>query len=298
MGRTYDPRMSIIDDTAAADTTTIDLTARGSAEDVPAADPGQSQEQVGVRPQFSITDAAVACAVSRKTITRKLADLAEHGAAKDDDGVWRIPVEALLAVGLHPGRSVPERPMPDRPAPTTSQGAAPSGPPSAPTRGLDMISVPRDRWDDLRIRLARAEAQAAERELALADARLALRALTAGPASSGPTNASPVPVASSPTPAHEAAITVGAAPMAGAGADPAQPAIPGAAQGPSHAPVIAPSPSHVPPSAAAAAPAVESAPDPTAQVALARNEAARTGGYVPAGGPTAKRRRWWQSKGA
>lgn len=297
-GRTYDPRMSIIDDTAAADSTTIDLTARGSTQNVPAADPGQSPEQVAVRPQFSITDAAVACAVSRKTITRKLADLAEHGAAKDDDGVWRIPVEALLAVGLHPGRSVPERPMPDRPAPTTSLGAAPSGPPSAPTRGLDMISVPRDRWDDLRIRLARAEAQAAERELALADARLALRALTAGPAASAPTTTSPAPVGSSPAPAHGAAVTVGAAPMAGVGAGPAQASIAVAAPGPSHAPVVASPPSHEQPPAAAAAPAVESAPDNTTQVALARNAAARTGGYVPAGGPTAKRRRWWHGKGA
>ncbi len=44
------------------------------------------------------------------------------------------------------------------------------------------MTIPRDRWDDVRIRLARAEAEAAERALALADARLALRALTAGPA--------------------------------------------------------------------------------------------------------------------
>ena len=66
-----------------------------------------SPEQVGAagaqstaRPTFTITDAAAACSVSRKTITRKLSDLSDHGAAKDDDGVWRIPVEALLAVGL------------------------------------------------------------------------------------------------------------------------------------------------------------------------------------------------------
>ena len=45
----------------------------------------------------------------------------------------------------------------------------------------DTVTIPRDRWDDVRIRLARAEAEAAERGLALADARLALRALTAGP---------------------------------------------------------------------------------------------------------------------
>ena len=70
--------------------------------------PSVPEVQASSRPTFTITDAATACSVSRKTITRKLAELAIHGAAKDDDGVWRIPVEALLAVGLHPGRSLPE----------------------------------------------------------------------------------------------------------------------------------------------------------------------------------------------
>ena len=60
-------------------------------DDGPVADPHPSPAGAGTRPTFTITDAATACAVSRKTITRKLADLAEHGAAKDEDGVWRIP---------------------------------------------------------------------------------------------------------------------------------------------------------------------------------------------------------------
>ncbi len=126
------------------------------------------------RPTFTITDAATSCSVSRKTITRKLPELAGYGAAKDDDGVWRIPVEALLAVGLHPGRSMPAG------APSTPRQAAPAPLPARPTE-QDTITIPRDRWDDVRIRLARAEAEASERGLALADARLALRALTAGP---------------------------------------------------------------------------------------------------------------------
>ncbi len=131
--------------------------------------------QAASRPTFTITDAATACSVSRKTITRKLAELAIHGAAKDDDGVWRIPVEALLAVGLHPGRSLPEA------GHATVRPVAPAPVPARPV-DQDTITIPRDRWDDVRIRLARAEAEAAERGLALADARLALRALTAGPA--------------------------------------------------------------------------------------------------------------------
>lgn len=135
------------------------------------------------RPTFTITDAASACGVSRKTITRKLADLAGHGAAKDEDGIWRIPVEALLAVGLHPGRSLPESPVRASRAELPAPPVALAADPAAPTaRVSEMVTISRDRWDDVRIRLARAEAEAAERALALADARLALRALTAGPA--------------------------------------------------------------------------------------------------------------------
>ena len=137
--------------------------------------PDMAEARGSTRPMFTITDAATACSVSRKTITRKLPELAVHGAAKDDDGVWRIPVEALLAVGLHPGRSLsavaPSAARPVAPVPTASRPA-----------DQDTVTISRDRWDDVRIRLARAEAEASERGLALADARLALRALTAGPA--------------------------------------------------------------------------------------------------------------------
>ncbi len=148
----------------------------GSATDRAGAPAGAAQ---GRRPSFSITDAALACAVSRKTITRKLPELATHGAAKDDDGVWQIPVEALLALGLHPGRSMAHTTRPPRTVDLRGEAAEQARPEPA---GPDVVTVPRERWDDLRIRLARAEAEASERALALADARLALRALTAGPA--------------------------------------------------------------------------------------------------------------------
>lgn len=134
----------------------------------------------GARPSFTITEAASACAVSRKTITRKLAELAEAGAAKDADGIWRIPVEALLSVGLHPGRSL--TPGSARREPVVDlRSARPA--PVEHAQAPETITVPRDRWDDMRIRLARAEAESTERGRALEDARLALRALTAGPAS-------------------------------------------------------------------------------------------------------------------
>lgn len=246
----------------------------------PTIDLTERPEQPAARPTFTITDAAAACAVSRKTITRKLGDLALHGAAKDDDGIWRIPVEALLAVGLHPGRSLPGpagRPAGPAPAPAATPAAAAPAPVDS---SADVVTVPRQRWDDLRIRLAKAEAEAAERALALADARLALRALTAGPArpaevagpaaraeSTGMSTPPPVPVVAGPA----GPIGLEGAPQRGE-------------ESMNQAP-------------AAGMPTTAGAPDPAAQLAAARSHAAQNGGYVPAGPvvPTRKRR-WWQSK--
>ena len=56
------------------------------------------------RPMFTVKAAVESCQVSEKTIRRHLPALAEHGAVRDDDGAWRIPVEALEAVGLRPGK--------------------------------------------------------------------------------------------------------------------------------------------------------------------------------------------------
>ena len=251
----------------------VDEAAPTSAE-VPTNPPARPQAESGLtapepwgRPTFTITDAAAACGVSRKTITRKLAELAAHGAAKDDDGIWRIPVEALLAVGLHPGRSLPR---PDRA--TAAAPRVPSAPPVAESSvpgdgqtGPEMISVPRERWDDLRIRLARAEAEAAERALALSDARLALRALTAGPAMPAPfpppsTGIAPSSSEIAPSPAPVAPPSAGIAP-------PAQ-------DTPSDQMVSAP----------------PSAPPATA-VPPAAEPVSSTQDHMP------RKRRWWQSKG-
>jgi len=70
------------------------------------------QHTATTRPRFSITEAASLCGVHADTIRRKISALAEHGAEKDESGAWTIPVEALLAVGLKPGRPAP----PDSPA--------------------------------------------------------------------------------------------------------------------------------------------------------------------------------------
>lgn len=56
------------------------------------------------RPMLTVKAAVESCQVSEKTIRRHLPALAEHGAVRDDDGAWRIPVEALQAVGLRPGK--------------------------------------------------------------------------------------------------------------------------------------------------------------------------------------------------
>ena len=258
--------------------------------------PDVADVQASSRPTFTITDAATSCSVSRKTITRKLAELAIHGAAKDDDGVWRIPVEALLAVGLHPGRSLPE---------AGHAAVRPAAPAPVPVRPVDQdtITIPRDRWDDVRIRLARAEAEASERGLALADARLALRALTAGPATrERAAELVTDPSFSAPTgtraefPGH---VSSGAASnrvdAAATGGDPAaadQGNRTGSGSVHSEATISRDAP--VP---KLGQPELPDGPDtPAADVVAARNLAARTGGYVPAGPAPVKKRRWWQSR--
>lgn len=264
------------------------------------------------RPTFTITDAAVACAVSRKTITRKLGDLAEHGAAKDDDGVWRIPVEALLAVGLHPGRSLMTA---QAPAPRPAAHAPIQTPAARPEHVAgDMVTVSRDRWDDLRIRLARAEAEASERALALADARLALRALTAAPAAQPARAEHVLPVSQPPVGGWFGATEL--RPAASTEEDVARGSVspPEGAAGPDLA--MDPVADSATDSAngsrvgvvddgaagdARSGPAVATAgtvlPDPAAEIASARSQAARTGGYVPAAGSAkGSKRRWWHSK--
>jgi hypothetical protein len=255
---------------------------------------GVTPEKASTRPTFTITDAATSCSVSRKTITRKLPELAVHGAAKDEDGVWRIPVEALLGVGLHPGRSLPE-------APTGARPAAPEPLPVRPPEH-DTVTIPRDRWDDVRIRLARAEAEAAERGLALADARLALRALTAGPVTA---LRAPEPVAGQDPTLHVSrrdtipeVASNGEAPRAENAPRGGTAARLTAGKGEN----LAVAPSNDATTLGASTPTMEmSAPGegPDAgpvDVVAARNLAARTGGYVPAGATPMKKRRWWQSR--
>lgn len=73
---------------------------------------------------FGVKGAAKACLVSEKTIRRRLGELAENGATMDSDsGAWQIPLHALLAVGLTPGKPTPGDP--DAPVAAPAPAAAP-----------------------------------------------------------------------------------------------------------------------------------------------------------------------------
>lgn len=118
---------------------------------------------------FSVSQAAEACGVSRKTITRRLPQLADHGATKTAQG-WAIPLDALLTVGLTPGKPAPADPV------------------EAP----GLVSIPLAEYEALRAKTAQADRLAHELEVVrqqatgqaahIEDLRLALRALEAAPA--------------------------------------------------------------------------------------------------------------------
>lgn len=54
---------------------------------------------------FTAAGAAKACKVGRSTVHRYLEQGRLPGAERDADGVWQIPLSALLSVGWTPGRS-------------------------------------------------------------------------------------------------------------------------------------------------------------------------------------------------
>lgn len=56
---------------------------------------------------FTASSAAKACGVGRSTVHRYLEQGRLPGAEQDRDGVWQIPLSALLSVGWTPGRSAP-----------------------------------------------------------------------------------------------------------------------------------------------------------------------------------------------
>jgi hypothetical protein len=113
-------------------------------------------------PTFTLSEAVEACTCSRSTLRRKLKAGEIDGATQNDSGQWQIPISSLVAAGLMASTSPPEEP----PGPAES----------SPTE-LDALKAENA---ELRKRAEIAEAVAEEREKALEDTRLALRALSAG----------------------------------------------------------------------------------------------------------------------
>ena len=108
-------------------------TAATQGADIPASDtPG--------RAIFTVRQATEVCQVSRRTITRHIDALREHGAYKDENGAWLLPVEALEAVGLRPGRPAP----PDKPShgPDTGQKQAVGA-------DAQVVTLALDEWQEL-----------------------------------------------------------------------------------------------------------------------------------------------------
>ena len=132
---------------------------------------------------FSVTQAAEACLVSRKTIVRRIPQLEEFGAWKDTQGQWVIPLSALLAADLKPGRpSKPEvEPEKPQPAPKAAVITAPATavPGVDPAMGALRAEIAdwQRRANDAERRAAVAEAIATERAGRVDDLRLALRQL-------------------------------------------------------------------------------------------------------------------------
>jgi hypothetical protein len=133
------------------------------------------------RPRLTITEAASAAGKHRNSIRRRLDAGQFPNAQKNPSGVVEIPVEDLLASGLELNRPAP--PAPDVQPPETPEPAE--------------VDTLRERLREAEHRAELAEALAGERERALEDLRVALRALGPGepqtPAPLAPTGAPQAP---------------------------------------------------------------------------------------------------------
>lgn len=123
------------------------------------------------RPLLSLAEAAAAAGVSRRTISRRIAEGDIVNAERSTSGAWEIPAESLIAAGYELTAPTPE----PEPAPVEPEPASP-----AP----DEIAALTAELTEWRRRAEVAEAVAAERAAALEDVRttlaMAQRMLTAG----------------------------------------------------------------------------------------------------------------------
>ena len=70
------------------------------ASDTPTEDDAPTADTSLTRPELTVSEAARACSVDRRTIGRRLRADAFPNAHKLEDGTWRIPVPDLIAAGL------------------------------------------------------------------------------------------------------------------------------------------------------------------------------------------------------
>ncbi len=132
---------------------------------------GDDRGQIGPRPALTISEAAQAAGVDRRTVRRRLdSGPFEHAWREDGgEGPWRIPVDDLIGAGLR--LHAPATPAPSAPQ-DTAQGQV--TPPPTPAPDPDELAE----W---RTRALVAESVCQERERTIAALELALRALEPGP---------------------------------------------------------------------------------------------------------------------
>jgi hypothetical protein len=142
-------------------------------------------------PTLGLAEAAKACGVSVSTLRRKRPELAANGAAQTANG-WRIPVTALIALGLM-DRTTDARHESQHDSPMTPTTTAPV---DALTAQLDAL---RTALADAERRAAVAEAVAAERERTIQTQAMALRMLEASKTPATPTATAPTKPLEPPT---------------------------------------------------------------------------------------------------
>jgi hypothetical protein len=142
---------------------------------------------------LGLAEAAKACGVSVSTLRRKRPELEANGAAQTAKG-WRIPVTALIALGLM-DRTTDTRHESQHDTPMTPTTTAPG---DALTGELDALRAALAVAEQ---RAAVAEAIAAERERVIQTQATALRMLEASKPPATPTPTTPKQPAESPSPA-------------------------------------------------------------------------------------------------
>jgi hypothetical protein len=145
----------------------------GTRHDVPTLEPMTPPVATTSAPVLGLAQAAKACGVSESTIRRKRPELLAAGATQDSRG-WRIPVPALIQLGLMDRTTAPD--APDSP-PVAAQEAVTT--PATQTPMEPLLEALREKLAAAEQRAAVAEAIAEERERIIAVQAQALRMLEA-----------------------------------------------------------------------------------------------------------------------